>query len=382
LSSAARATRSISTPCRSRTLPRHRVDDQLAALVGQPDTAVRGLLAQDLAAHDRIGCLELGDEARAELRAQARIESVDVARQAIGREHDARAHVEQMAHGMEELELRGLLARVEELDVFEHEQSAAVPVAPLELVGAPCLQRARELVRERLGRGVDHARLALRARFVDDRAREVGLAEALLRRQHERIQCALRPARDRQRRLARQRVARADHEVVEFEAVRQLVLGFGSRRSGLGVARLRHGDHLRNSGSRCAHGGDRVRHRGGQRRCHHEIDRDGQARLGSGAALDVGQEALADAVAVERGRTSQDQPVARSVVLRGVEVASHERADPGFEGERGHFGPESAQDAVPEPRGVRSATFRFVEDCERFTPDSRIFPTGSDAGRE
>jgi hypothetical protein len=100
-----------------------------------------------------------------------------------------------------------------------------VAEAPLELVGAPRLDRVGELVRECLGRRVDRARLAVLPRLVHDRAREMRLAEALRRGEHERVERALRAARDRERRLARERIAGSDDEVVE--AIRELTLGIG-----------------------------------------------------------------------------------------------------------------------------------------------------------
>jgi hypothetical protein len=245
---------------------------------------------------------------------------------------------------VEQLELGGSLARVEELDVLDHEQPAAVAEAPLEFVRATRLDRVGEVVRERLGRRVDHARLAVLARLVHDRAREMRLAEPLRRGEHERVERALRSPRDRERCLARERVAGADHEVVE--AIRELAL-----RSGRIAPIVRRGCDRGPSGfAGLACGLCRGRRSRAQRRRNHQVDRDRRTRLERGAALDLGEEALAHAVAVERRGTAQRQSRVRSAVL-GCAAARYERSDPRFQGKGGHLCSEAAKDAVPEPRG-------------------------------
>ena len=102
------------------------------AVVGQDDAVVLGALAQDRDARGEVGRLDGGDQAGLEALAQAVLEGAEVAREAVGGEHELAAEVVQRVEGVEEL-LLGLGLRREELDVVD-EQDVGVAVAALEAV--------------------------------------------------------------------------------------------------------------------------------------------------------------------------------------------------------------------------------------------------------
>src|SRR5690606_14424323 len=201
------------------------------------------------------------------------------------------AAADQVLERVQQLEL-GLALAAQELHVLEDEQVDRLAMAALELLGALAADRRHQLVRELLGRDVEHA-LAARARLVRDRDREVRLPAAAAAVQVERAQLELAPVREREARLARERVAFADDEA------REVVRGQVGLRRRL-AARARRHDARADRG-----GGHEARRRGGgrgtrarrgraaQRRVHEQ--RHGHVYAGdrAGAALDALQIALA-----------------------------------------------------------------------------------------
>ena len=242
---------------------------------------------------------------------------------------------------MEELELRRGLG-AEELDVLDHQQLAALAEAPLEGLHALRADRRHELAREALGRGVDGALAPAAARLGDDRAREVRLAEPLLGDEEERVQALLSILRQREGRLARERVAGPDHEAVERVRQRALrgrrparratVAGAGSRlaRGRLALAR---------AAAPAAPRAPRDRERDDQR---------APGLLGE-QRRDPREEALANALQVERRRAEQAQAVALGLERQG--------AQPGLQRERRQIAAETAQNAVPQLVGGGHAVF-------------------------
>ena len=136
-----------------------------------------GALAQDGDARGEVGRLDGGDQAGLEALAQAVLEGAEVAREAIGGQHELAAEVVQRVEGVEEL-LLGLGLGREELDVVD-EQDVGVAVAALEAVHVAALQGGEELVGEGLDRRVaDGEAGAVGEDVVADRVQEVGLADA------------------------------------------------------------------------------------------------------------------------------------------------------------------------------------------------------------
>ena len=114
-----KATTRISAPSSARTLVSTRSAIALErALVGELDAVVLGALAQDRQRVARSGGLDVGDEAGLEALAQAVLERLQVARQAVGGEHELAPAVVQRVEGVEEL-LLGLRLALEELDVVD-----------------------------------------------------------------------------------------------------------------------------------------------------------------------------------------------------------------------------------------------------------------------
>ena len=150
-----KATTRISAPSRARTLASMRSAITCSAcVVGELDVVVLGALAQDRQARGEVGRLDVGDEAGLEALAQAVLERLQVARRAVGGEHDLAAAVVERVEGVEEL-LLGLGLALEELDVVD-EQDVDVAEAGLEGVGVAAAERAEELVGEGLaGRAAD-----------------------------------------------------------------------------------------------------------------------------------------------------------------------------------------------------------------------------------
>ena len=118
------------------------------------DPSRRRFRAQDVSAHDRVGPLELRDEAPGQLGPHPLGEARELPRRPVARQQHATAGIQHVLHGVEELEL-GLHAAFEELDVLDDQQSDRPAVALLEILGASVPHRGHELARELLGGRVD-----------------------------------------------------------------------------------------------------------------------------------------------------------------------------------------------------------------------------------
>ena len=100
------------------------------ARVDAGDAVLLDALAQDRAGGSaRSGGRDVGDQAGLEALAQAVLERVEVARQAVGREHELGAGVVQRVERVEELLLGPDLA-LEELDVVDEQDVGAAVGAP------------------------------------------------------------------------------------------------------------------------------------------------------------------------------------------------------------------------------------------------------------
>ena len=119
-------------------------------------------LAQDRPARGEVGRADVGHQAGLEPLAQAVLECVEVAREAIGREDELGAGAVQRVEGVEELLLGARLA-LQELDVVD-EQDVDAAICRLERLERPVVQRADELVGERLGGRVEDGRPRRRGR--------------------------------------------------------------------------------------------------------------------------------------------------------------------------------------------------------------------------
>ena len=140
--------------------------------------------------------------------------ALDVAREAIGGEHELAAGVVQRVEGVEELLLGPGLGR-EELDVVD-EQDVGVAIARLEAVDVAGAKRGEELVGEGLDRRVaDGEAGAVGADVVADRVQEMGLADAGRAVEEERVVGLPGQLGDGQRGGVGEAVAVADHELVE-----------------------------------------------------------------------------------------------------------------------------------------------------------------------
>ena len=141
------------------------------------DLVLLDALAQDRQPRRVVGGADVGHESGLEALAQPLLELAEVARQAVRREHDLRAGLVQRVERVEEL-LLGAGLGLEELDVVD-EQHVDAAVRGLEALDVMAVERAEEVVRERLGGRVAHGRAAaVRGDVVGDRVEQVGLAEA------------------------------------------------------------------------------------------------------------------------------------------------------------------------------------------------------------
>ena len=103
-------------------------------------------------ARGEVGRADVGDQAGLEALAQAVLERVEVAREAVGGQHELGAGAVERVEGVEEL-LLGLRLALEELDVVD-EQDVDAAVGGLERLERAGVERADELVGERLDRRV------------------------------------------------------------------------------------------------------------------------------------------------------------------------------------------------------------------------------------
>ena len=135
-------------------------------------------------------------------------------RRPVAGDDDLLVGVVERVERVEELLLRPLLV-LQELDVVD-EQDVDVAVAPLEAVGLVVADRVDEVVGELLGAHVAHPGPGEQARaVVADRVQQVGLAQAGLAVDEQRVVRLGRRLGDGDRGRVREPVARADDEGLE-----------------------------------------------------------------------------------------------------------------------------------------------------------------------
>ena len=173
-----------------------------------------GLLAEDGEAGLEVGGLDVGDQAHLEPAAQAVLEGADGVGRPVGGQHDLAVGLVEVVEGVEEL-LLGLLLALDELDVVD-EQHVDVAVAALEGVVGAGAHGVDELVEEGLGGDVAHpvGRVVL-PHVVADGLQEVGLAQAGVAVDEQRVVLAGRRLGHGQGGGVGEPVGRADHEGVE-----------------------------------------------------------------------------------------------------------------------------------------------------------------------
>ena len=229
--------------------------DQLERVgVDAADAVLEHALAQDRQARAEVGRAHVADQAGLEALAQPVLERAHVARQPVGGQHELGAGRVQRVERVEELLLRLGLA-LEELDVVDEQQVDAA-VGGLERVDAVVVQRADEVVRERLdGRVADGQPVAVGRDVVGDRVQQVRLAEPGRAADEQRVVGERRHLGDRERGAVGEPVGVADHELVEREArvegdVGRRSTASGRRRRRLGCATGSSGPTSRTATSR------------------------------------------------------------------------------------------------------------------------------------
>ena len=183
--------------------------------IGDAHVVGRHALVQDRDARLDVGRLDVDEQAPLEARAQAVGQLGDLARRAVGAQHELPAARVQRVEGVEELLLDAVLAG-QEVDVVDQQDVELLAVAPLEGVHALVLDGGDELVRERLAGHVAraHAR-RVHEHVVRDGLQQVRLAEAGVAVDHERVVGLPGRLGDGQRRGVREAVGAADHERAE-----------------------------------------------------------------------------------------------------------------------------------------------------------------------
>ena len=208
----------ISAPSSARMLESTRSAIRASASASTPrDAVLEHALAQDRQARAEVGRLDVAHQAGLEALAQPVLERGHVARQPVGGQHELGAGRVQRVERVEEL-LLGLGLALEELDVVD-EQDVDAAVGGLEGVDAVVVERADEVVGERLDRRVaDGQPVAVGRDVVGDRVQEVRLAEPGRAADEQRVVGERRHLGDRQRGAVGEPVGVADHELVEREA--------------------------------------------------------------------------------------------------------------------------------------------------------------------
>ena len=145
--------------------------------IDRADAVLLDALAQDREPRGAVRRADVGDEAGLEALAQPHLELAEVAREAVRCQHDLRARLVQRVERVEEL-LLGAGLGLEELHVVD-EQHVDAAIGGLEALDVVAVERAEEVVGERLGgRVADGRAAAVRGDVVGDRVQEVRLAEA------------------------------------------------------------------------------------------------------------------------------------------------------------------------------------------------------------
>ena len=188
--------------------------DELEHLGRHPAVVPLGLVAQDGEPCLEVGRLDVGDEAPLEPAPQAVFERLDGVGCAVGGDDDLLVRSVQRVEGVEELLLEAFLA-LHELDVVD-EQDVHVAVAALEEPGGVLPDGVDVLVQEVLGGHVAHGVVGVvLVDVVPDGVEQVGLAQAGLAVDEQRVVRAGRRLRDPQRGGQRELVGRPLHEGLE-----------------------------------------------------------------------------------------------------------------------------------------------------------------------
>ena len=188
--------------------------DVLEHLVGDEQALGLSLFAKDRDAGLEVGRLHVGDETPLEAAAHAVFEPGEVTRRHIARDHDLLVVVVQGVERVEERLLRLGLA-LQELDVVDH-QDVDIAIAGLERRTAVVGDRVDEVVGELFARDVAHPDAGEQVdRVIADRVQQVGLAEARVAVDEQRVVGLGGGLGDGDRRRVREPVGLADDEVVE-----------------------------------------------------------------------------------------------------------------------------------------------------------------------
>ena len=188
--------------------------DELEDVVGNVEPIHLSLLAKDRDAGLQLRRLDVGDQTPFEPGPQPVLEGGQLLGRPVGGDDDLLVRVVQRVEGVEELLLDAFLA-LDELDVVD-EQHVDVAVAPLERRLAVIAQRVDEVVGEFLGRDVLDAHAGKQPLgVVACRVQQVGLAEAGLAPDEQRVVGARRRFGDGEAGGVGEAVGRADDEGVE-----------------------------------------------------------------------------------------------------------------------------------------------------------------------
>ena len=210
----ANAVTRISAPSSSRMLVWILRGDELQHVRRRGQPVHGGLLAQDRDAGLEVGRLDVGDQAPLEPVAQPVLERLEPLGRPVGGEHDLLVGVVEGVEGVEEL-LLGLDLALQELDVVD-QQHVDVAVAALEPVLPVVADRVDELVGELLaGHVADLGAGVEAAHVVADGVQQVGLAQAGVAVDQQRVVGLARRLGDRDRGRVREPVGRADDEGLE-----------------------------------------------------------------------------------------------------------------------------------------------------------------------
>ena len=217
------------------------VGDELGHLVRHVQVEKLGLAADDGHPRLKVRRLDVGGEAPLEAGAQTLFQAFYFLRRAVAGQNDLLARAVEGVEGVEELLLGALLAG-DELDVV-HQQHVRGAVGLAELVGAARLDGGDELVGEGLAVHIHDVELrVVLFDFGGDGGEQVGLAQARLPVDEQRVVSARGIGGHRLGRRVGELVGGAFDEVLEGEVIAavRLRLGFGG---GGGFLLFRRGHH-------------------------------------------------------------------------------------------------------------------------------------------
>ena len=135
-----------------------------------------GLLLQDAQAKFVIGRVQIDDKAALQARFDAVFQILDLARRAVGGNHDLFVLINQGVEGVEEFFLRRILAG-DELHIIHHQHVDRAEQF-LEIHDLLVAQGLHEAIHELLGGQIQHAQMRLaRLKFMRNRVHQVGFAQ-------------------------------------------------------------------------------------------------------------------------------------------------------------------------------------------------------------